>query len=314
MFPVRRITEKDIQRKMEKQTGGKHVVCNAGTADIVTEYELIEIKNWDCWKHALGQLKAYDFDIPGRSLRVHFFGKMPDLKKKTYIITVFTRENISVSWEFENIKKCDLAYKSYECHEIIREGERFCNKCNQIPEIKELFLVEENMKTVTEKRQDVKKYAQMCSRGRIKIFSDDLLNDIPIKDRLFQKTSHEVLLSLPIHIKVFIEILTSDKTMINEWVLMFMWHLGNRFKYKNGEFFDNDIKIDREEFISILRETKGVIYDLFINLLVSIRDDNTKNLGLYLEVFDIIKKLKRNAENVVQKQIIDLFISKIYVK
>ena len=65
-----------IQKRLEKETGGKHVSCPAGIADIVTDRELIEIKRWKDWKSGLGQLFAYAVYFPNRRLRLHLFGEL----------------------------------------------------------------------------------------------------------------------------------------------------------------------------------------------------------------------------------------------
>ncbi len=187
MYP-NRITEPDIQRKMEKQTGGKHMACKSGVADIVTDYELIEIKNWNVWKSAIGQLQSYDFDLPGRNLRVHFFGKIPDLAERTHIISVFTKQMISVTWEFEDIKKCDFTCKEYKCDEIIRLSDRFCKKCLEKPEIKEL-LIQENI--LTNRDRDIIKYTKMCSVGNISV-----LETLKYKMEIFDQLSHPLLFLL----------------------------------------------------------------------------------------------------------------------
>ena len=70
--PGDKIKEVNIQRKMEKELGGKHEVCPTGVADIITDTELIEIKNWKQWITALGQIFAYKIYFPNKNLRIHF--------------------------------------------------------------------------------------------------------------------------------------------------------------------------------------------------------------------------------------------------
>lgn len=54
MDQTQKIHECDIQRKLEKELGGKHAHCQSGIVDILTQGELIEIKNWKNWKSAIG--------------------------------------------------------------------------------------------------------------------------------------------------------------------------------------------------------------------------------------------------------------------
>jgi hypothetical protein len=51
-----------------------------GRCDILTEIEVVEVKRYSCWRHALGQLLSYGFFFPGRALRIHLFNppQMPE--------------------------------------------------------------------------------------------------------------------------------------------------------------------------------------------------------------------------------------------
>ena len=92
------IHEMDVQRRLEQETGGVHLSCPAGTADIVSKTQLIEIKRWSQWKSALGQLLAYSEYILGKQLRVHFFGSKPK-KGLDVIMQCFSKYNIIISEE-----------------------------------------------------------------------------------------------------------------------------------------------------------------------------------------------------------------------
>ena len=80
-----KIYEIDIQRKLEKEYGYGHQECTRGITDILTPTTIIEIKNWNNWKEALGQLRAYNVDYPDRDMKVHFFGKQPNMNTKIKI-------------------------------------------------------------------------------------------------------------------------------------------------------------------------------------------------------------------------------------
>ena len=51
-------SERYIQQKLEHETGGKHMLCDARIIDILTPEYIIEIKNWISWKTAIGQIIA----------------------------------------------------------------------------------------------------------------------------------------------------------------------------------------------------------------------------------------------------------------
>ena len=72
------IKELIIQRKLERETGGGHTVCPAGYTDIVTDKMLIEIKKWNDWKSAIGQIMAYRVFYPNRKCIIYFFGYRPN--------------------------------------------------------------------------------------------------------------------------------------------------------------------------------------------------------------------------------------------
>jgi hypothetical protein len=90
---------------LELELGGKHEVCPVGIADIVTKTQLIEIKNWKNWKQAIGQILVYAKYFPGRELRCHLFGMIPE-GQMTTILKHFADFNIIVTIEeFKKTKK-----------------------------------------------------------------------------------------------------------------------------------------------------------------------------------------------------------------
>ena len=82
----RSMREQEIQKRLELETGGKHGICPAGIADIVSDQQLIEIKCWKLWKHAIGQLLVYKNYFPNRQLRIHLFGEKQKNQVKVDII------------------------------------------------------------------------------------------------------------------------------------------------------------------------------------------------------------------------------------
>lgn len=69
-------TELEVRNKLAAAIGGQvEVAVEEGLADIVTEEEVIEVKAFSKWKHALGQVLAYDYSIRKQKRRIHLFGE-----------------------------------------------------------------------------------------------------------------------------------------------------------------------------------------------------------------------------------------------
>ena len=61
----------------------KHM--RTGAPDITTPLAHIEIKRWNLWKHAVGQLKVYGYEAPKPQLIAYMFGKYPARRKATAV-------------------------------------------------------------------------------------------------------------------------------------------------------------------------------------------------------------------------------------
>jgi len=73
--------ERQIRDRLKAELGGQvEVVTAVGRIDLLTESEVIEIKNINDWKGALGQILAYSAFFPEHGKRIHLFGKA-DLAK-----------------------------------------------------------------------------------------------------------------------------------------------------------------------------------------------------------------------------------------
>ena len=147
MNTKKKVYECHVQEKLEKELGGKHHSCPSGVADVVTESELIEIKTWDNWKNALGQLIAYHVYFPDKNMRAHFFGTFPSIEKRIQIISQMTRNNIAVTWEKENTRVCSFPL----CNQLLTTAEETCKSC--IIYIKNNFLqfLDDNIEIVDNK-------------------------------------------------------------------------------------------------------------------------------------------------------------------
>jgi hypothetical protein len=70
-FEFQRIEAARIGGKMEVDAG------LGGRCDILSDDEVVEVKRYASWRHALGQVLSYGHFFPGRSLRIHLFEPPP---------------------------------------------------------------------------------------------------------------------------------------------------------------------------------------------------------------------------------------------
>lgn len=82
-----------FQRYLENKFGATHTKNSHGVTDIETDDKIIEIKNWRCYKSALGQVLSYS-SISSKQKIVYFFGKKP--KNIQMIVDLFKKYNIDV--------------------------------------------------------------------------------------------------------------------------------------------------------------------------------------------------------------------------
>ena len=71
--------EFEFQRVEAARIGGKMEVDAGlgGRCDILSDDEVVEVKRYSSWRHALGQVLSYGHFFPGRSLRIHLFEPPP---------------------------------------------------------------------------------------------------------------------------------------------------------------------------------------------------------------------------------------------
>lgn len=74
------------------------VTTTVGRIDLLTATEIIEIKEINEWKEALGKLLAYSSFFPQHNKRIHLFGR-PDLSKLTIARATCKEFNITVTFE-----------------------------------------------------------------------------------------------------------------------------------------------------------------------------------------------------------------------
>lgn len=91
--------EAAIADKLKKRLGGyREVLTPAGKVDLLTDTEIIEVKESGGWKEAVGQVLVYGQDFPDRRKRIHLFGNV----SASYISMIrqyCTPLGIEVTWE-----------------------------------------------------------------------------------------------------------------------------------------------------------------------------------------------------------------------
>ena len=96
------VLEKTIRDRLALELNGQvEVRVNTGYIDILTSTELIEIKQANDWKGAIGQLMAYSRDYPDRQKRLHLFGS---IAKGSFdkILKMCNENNIKLTYEAIN--------------------------------------------------------------------------------------------------------------------------------------------------------------------------------------------------------------------
>jgi hypothetical protein len=67
--------EKFYQLLLEKYLGGTHKTLSCGITDITTDSCHAEIKEWNSWKEAIGQLTCYNIVDPKEYIEMYMFGR-----------------------------------------------------------------------------------------------------------------------------------------------------------------------------------------------------------------------------------------------
>lgn len=86
-----KLDKKDVNYRVEVSTP-------AGRIDILTDTEVIEVKQFRSWKEAIGQLIIYGVYYPTHKRRMHLFGKI-DSKLLLVIRQHCAELNIRVTWD-----------------------------------------------------------------------------------------------------------------------------------------------------------------------------------------------------------------------
>lgn len=98
-FKEQRNVELTIRDRLKTELGGEvEVITAVGRIDLLTATEVIEIKNIDNWKEALGKILAYSSFFPEHNKRIHLFGH-PDLAKLALAQATCSEFEITVTFE-----------------------------------------------------------------------------------------------------------------------------------------------------------------------------------------------------------------------
>lgn len=95
--------------------GASHKSLKCGITDITNDEMHAEIKEWNHWKEALGQLIAYNTEDPKQIKRVYFFGKYPK-NMKSKAVEIMNASGIEV-YECEVIER-EVRVRKYDCNEV----------------------------------------------------------------------------------------------------------------------------------------------------------------------------------------------------
>lgn len=105
---LNRSKEKDIQIQMQSIIGGKtEVLTPCGQIDLLTDTHLIEIKNANAWKSAIGQVLTYGTYYPSHIKIITLFGEC-DPKMRDMIESQYRNLGIILWWYNPQLKGTKL--------------------------------------------------------------------------------------------------------------------------------------------------------------------------------------------------------------
>lgn len=91
--------ERQIRDRLKNELNGQiEVITDISRIDRITASEVIEIKNLDDWKEALGKILAYAAFFLEHNLRIHLFGRA-DLSKLAAAKATCSQFDIAVTFE-----------------------------------------------------------------------------------------------------------------------------------------------------------------------------------------------------------------------
>ncbi|AFZ27242.1 hypothetical protein Cylst_5207 [Cylindrospermum stagnale PCC 7417] len=82
-------SERQVVKQLQLKLGGEtEVVTTIGRIDLLTDTEIIEVKQISDWKAALGQVLTYSAFFPEHTKRIHLFGDCTPEKQEVICSTV----------------------------------------------------------------------------------------------------------------------------------------------------------------------------------------------------------------------------------
>ena len=91
--------ESDYSKNLARTLNGKEEVHTiGGNIDILTNNEIIEVKEVKMWKHALGQVLVYGHYYPSHQKRIHLYGETQESFLEM-INSHCAKFNVTVTWE-----------------------------------------------------------------------------------------------------------------------------------------------------------------------------------------------------------------------
>jgi len=90
-----RRNEKFYQILVEEYLQGTHKRLKMGVTDVTTDTVHAEVKNWECFKEAIGQLVYYNSIDPREQLHIYFFGKVKP-RDAEHIVRTLIKQNFIV--------------------------------------------------------------------------------------------------------------------------------------------------------------------------------------------------------------------------
>ena len=99
-IPRSKQLEYDVQQKLNKKFNGEcEVSTELGIIDILTDTQIIEIKNFKDWKSALGQILIYSTFYPEHKKCIHLFKTRNDKILLKKIEDVYKKYDVHLTYE-----------------------------------------------------------------------------------------------------------------------------------------------------------------------------------------------------------------------
>lgn len=100
----RKQKEASVRDALAAAEGGEtEITVSSGLIDVLTSSEVIEVKVFNNWKHAIGQARIYYYDYPTKTRRIHLFAEahqeqaMGKLFQKHGVIDKCNSEDVRVT-------------------------------------------------------------------------------------------------------------------------------------------------------------------------------------------------------------------------